>query len=240
MILCVDSGNTRLKWGIHDGSAWLEQGALPQSEVAQLSSISPHWPQFRQAIIANVAGEAVASAIRAALRGMSLSPCFVRSESQRAGVSNHYENPEQLGVDRWCALISARQQTRAPVIVVGAGTATTIDSLDEKGNFLGGLILPGFDLMRSALAKNTANLPFAEGHWQINPRTTADAIFSGCLAAQLGAIERAYDRIAAHPDAGCLLFGGCAGLLESHLRCPKRVVPNLVLEGLLVLSVEIR
>ena len=239
MIFCIDSGNTRLKWGLHDGCGWLELGALPQAEVAQLAEVVKRLPRPQQVMVANVAGETVARAIEAALADWGVSPCFVRSEAIRAGVSNGYTNPAQLGVDRWCALLGAHQQTQGPVVVVGSGTATTIDTLDENGHFLGGFILPGFDLMRAALAKNTANLPWADGQWQAYPRCTDDAIASGCLEAQAGAIERVFERIAWHPEASCLLFGGGSTFLESRLRCPHRVVSTLVLDGLMTLSVEI-
>jgi type III pantothenate kinase len=74
--------------------------------------------------------------------------------------------------------------------------------------FRGGLILPGFDLMRAALARNTAQLPLAEGVFRAAPRNTSDAIFSGCLQAQLGAVERMFAGIAAEAGARCLLTGG--------------------------------
>lgn len=239
MIFCIDSGNTRLKWGLHDGSGWRAEGAIAQTERAQLAQVVADLPRPRQVMVANVAGESAANAIELALSGWNLTPCFVRSEAQRAGIRNGYDNPAQLGVDRWCALIGARQQSQAPVVVVGSGTATTIDTLDADGLFLGGFILPGFDLMRAALARNTARLPFADGKWHAHPRTTPDAITSGCIEAQLGAIERAFNRIADQADATCLLFGGGACFLENHLRCPHRVVPTLVLDGLSTLSVEI-
>jgi len=211
---------------------------LPQAEVVQLAEVTKCLPRPQQVMVANVAGEAVASAIAAALTGWDVSPCFVHSEAKRAGVSNGYIHPGQLGVDRWCALIGARWQTKAPMVVVGCGTATTIDTLDENGHFLGGFILPGFDLMRAALAKNTANLPWAEGQWSAYPRCTDDAITSGCIEALSGGVERAFDRIASHPEATCLLFGGGAALLENCLRCPHRRADHLVLEGLRILAVE--
>lgn len=238
VIFCIDSGNTRLKWGLHDGSSWRAQGALAQNEIARLAELAGQWPVPQKIMVANVAGDAVAHAIVAALAAWKVEPCFVRSEARRAGVSNGYTNPAQLGVDRWCALIGARRQTQAPVVVVGAGTATTIDTLDENGHFLGGFILPGFDLMRAALAKNTANLPWADGEWQAYPRCTDDAIASGCIEAQAGAIERAFERIAGHPGATCLLSGGAAEMLENRLRCPHRRSDHLVLEGLRTLAVE--
>ncbi len=238
MIFCVDSGNTRLKWGLYDGSGWCAQGALAQNEVTGLAELAGRLSRPEKIMVANVAGDVVAKAIVAVLAAWKVEPCFVHSEARRAGVTNDYTNPAQLGVDRWCALIGARWQTTAPVVVVGAGTATTIDTLDENGHFLGGFILPGFDLMRSSLAKNTANLPLADGDWQAYPRCTDDAITSGCIEAQAGAIERAFERIAGHPEASCLLFGGGASRLASLLRCPHRRADHLVLEGLRILAVE--
>ncbi len=238
MILCIDSGNTRLKWGLHDGSGWRAQGALAQNEIARLAELAGQLPAPQKIVVANVAGGAVAEAMLSALSAWEIEPCFVRSEAQCCGVINGYAHPAQLGVDRWCALVGARQQTTAPVVVVGAGTATTIDTLDENGHFLGGFILPGFDLMRSSLAKNTANLPLADGDWQAYPRCTDDAIASGCIEAQAGAIERAFERIAGHPEASCLLFGGGASRLANLLRCPHQRADHLVLEGLRILAVE--
>jgi hypothetical protein len=89
---------------------------------------------------------------------------WAKSQSAQHGVRNLYERPpEQLGADRWAALIGARALLGSTCLVVCAGTATTIDRLDASGLFRGGLILPGYDLMRAALAANTAQLPLAEG-----------------------------------------------------------------------------
>lgn len=142
-----------------------------------------------------------------------------------------------MGVDRWCALIGARSLSAGHCVAVMAGTATTIDSLDGAGNFLGGLILPGLDLMRRALARDTATLPLATGKYAAWPRATDDAITSGCLEAQVGAIERAVARLG---DAVCLLSGGAAAAIGEHLDVPHRRVDNLVLEGLLRLAAEQR
>jgi type III pantothenate kinase len=116
-----------------------------------------------------------------------------------------------------------------------AGTATTVDTLAGDGRFLGGLILPGLDLMRRALARDTAALPLAAGKYSAYPRCTDDAIISGCIEAQAGAIERACARL--DPGALCLLSGGAASTIGEHLKVPHRLIANLVLEGLLRLAV---
>ena len=152
------------------------------------------------------------------------------------GVVNLYKEPARLGVDRWCALIGARSLVSGPCLVVMAGTATTIDTLDGEGRFCGGLILPGLELMRRSLARDTAALPLAAGRHAPWPRCTDDAITSGCLEAQAGAIERAFARLPG--NASCLLSGGAAGAIAEHLGVPHRQVGNLVLDGLLELAGE--
>jgi len=237
MIVCLDSGNSRIKWGVHDGNVWLAQGAVAHADVAQLATLPGEWPQSAKVLLANVAGPEAARRIRQQL-GAWL-PMFheVKAEAKRGGVTNHYKNPAQLGVDRWCALIGARAQTPSACVVVMAGTATTIDTLDAQGNFLGGLILPGRDLMHRSLARDTADLPFANGHYSLLPRCTDDAIVSGAIEAQAGAIERAFARLAV-ADGHCLLSGGNAALLAAHLSVPCQVLENLPLEGLRQLAAE--
>jgi len=236
MILCIDSGNTRLKWGLHDGGHWVMHGALPQADAVRLEQFLPAGVQPQKVMIANVAGSVIGAYIETTLQPWRQVTRHVVSTAAACGVSNGYARPEQLGVDRWCALIGARAMTQKPCLVVGCGTATTVDTLDEHGHFHGGLILPGYGLMRWSLARNTAQLPLASGDWHEHPDNTDDAIATGCLEAQVGAIERAFSRIAAHPGATCLLFGGNAPRLSALLTCPHLNLDNLVLEGLRVLA----
>lgn len=231
MIVCLDSGNSRIKWGVHDGRAWVAQGAAGHDDVARLAALVADWPNPAQVLLANVAGADAAQRIRQQLTGWWPVLREVKAEAKRGGVTNHYQNPGQLGVDRWCALIGARALTSAACVVVMAGTATTIDTLDAEGNFRGGLILPGIDLMLRALARDTAGLPFANGHYSLYPRCTDDAIVSGAIEAQAGAIERAVARLEAK-GARCLLSGGNARQLAAHLSLDGEVVENLPLEGL--------
>lgn len=231
MIVCLDSGNTRIKWGVHDGRQWLAQGAVDHGEVAQLGELAARWPAAERLLLANVAGAAAGERVRAALGPLAGRLQEVRSTAAAGGVVNGYRFPEKLGVDRWCALIGARSLSRSPTLVVMAGTATTIDTLAGDGRFLGGLILPGVQLMRQSLGKGTAGLPIAAGEYHAYPQGTEDAIHSGVIEAQAGAIERAWARLAGG-ERSCLLAGGNAGLLAPALTIPHRRVDNLPLEGL--------
>lgn len=231
MIVAIDIGNTRIKWGLHDGGVWLARGAMPTSEAALLADVAAGWPASVPVVACNVAGSTMETAVGDALRRCA-SLRWLRSSGEACGVRNAYEQPERLGADRWAALIGARGRTQNACLVVCAGTATTVDHLDADGVFRGGLILPGVDLMRASLAHNTAQLPLAEGRYCAEPRSTVDAIHSGCLHAQLGAIERMFAPLAKAPGALCLLTGGTAERLVPHLSIPHVLAENLILEGL--------
>jgi type III pantothenate kinase len=237
MIVCLDSGNTRIKWGVHDGVTWLAQGAVTHADVGALSQLVAEWPIPEKVVLANVAGSEAGARIRQQLAAWS--PVFqeARAEALCCGVTNLYKSPERLGVDRWCALLGARGLVESAVVVVMAGTATTIDTLDADGNFLGGVIMPGVGLMLRSLAQGTAALPFAAGQYVAYPRCTDDAIVTGVIEAQVGAIERIFSRLA-DPSACCLLSGGYAKQLAGHLVVAHRMVDNLPLEGLRHLALK--
>lgn len=236
MILCLDAGNTRLKWGLFDGSAWRAQGALAHADCARLATLLPARP--RKILACNVAGSEVAARIAALAEALPAPLEWFASSAACCGVTNAYDDPARLGADRWAALIGAYHLHRGPALVVMAGTATTIDVLDATSRHRGGVILPGLEMMRRALARNTAGLPEARGSYRELPTNTLDAIESGCLNATLGAIERLYRcacRLASAEfgqDFICLLSGGAADSLAPHLALPTRRIDNLVLEGL--------
>ena len=228
-LLCLDAGNTRLKWGLRDGTAWQVQGACAHAEIDTLAHTLPARPA--RIVACNVAGAAVAARIEALAAVLDVPLEWFASAVADADVTNGYDNPAQLGADRWAALIGTRAIHAGAALVVMAGTATTIDVLDAAGRFRGGLILPGLDLMRISLARNTAGLPEARGAYRDIPTNTDDAIVSGCLQATLGAIERMARRRAG-AELMCILSGGAAELLAPHLELPHRRIDNLVLEGL--------
>jgi len=234
MILAIDCGNTRVKWGLREpqesGSAWRALGAVPLAEIARLEADWSSLPQPSCIVIANVAGEAARKALLAPLARWTVAPRWLSTQAAQCGVTNGYADPGQLGVDRWAALVGAWHLQRSACLVVNAGTATTVDMLSSQGVFRGGIILPGVDLMQRALAQNTAGLPLSRGRFADEPRCTADAIESGCLQAQAGAIERMYSRLEA--GAVCLLSGGNAQRILPVLNIPVRAMDNLALEGL--------
>ncbi|MBS0354893.1 MAG: type III pantothenate kinase [Proteobacteria bacterium] len=238
MDLLLDVGNTRLKWGLHDGAGWKGQGAVLLTALDGFADVLAGLGQIQRMLGANVAGATVGGRLGAMLAARHVLPEWIQPQLEGYGVVNRYLEPARLGADRWAALIGARELHGGAALVVTSGTATTADVLDASGVFQGGVILPGLDLMRLSLARDTAQLPYSDGRFVAAPRRTADAIVSGCLQAQLGAIERMFRLVGSEPSAVCLLNGGAAATLAPHLECPVRVVDNLVLEGLVRMLAE--
>ncbi len=160
---------------------------------------------------------------------------MARTQPALAGVRIAYAEPERLGVDRFLALLAARARGARCWLVVGVGTAVTVDLLDAHGRHHGGRIAPSPQLMREALQQAAAQLPAQGGKYVEFAADTRDALASGCEGAALGLVERslrqARDALGEHP--ALLLHGGGAVALASRLPAGD-MTPALVLEGLVV------
>lgn len=243
--LAIDAGNTRLKWSLFNSAGdMIESGFCLNTEISQLKL-----PDAERAVISNVAGDEVKNQLNALLP-QHIARHWVISAAQDCGVINCYQQPAQLGTDRWAALIAAWHIKQAPCVVVNAGTAVTIDALSSNNNhaeFIGGLILPGLNLMQQSLGRATAQLPMpalttgTQAH-DIFAKNTADAINTGALKAITGAIILMVNAL----DAECkqtptiIISGGNAQQIENSLMGsvtnPVLVVDNLVLQGLYLID----
>lgn len=250
MILLIDAGNTRIKWALTEAdgglSKWITSGSIGQSDVAQLED---GWRRLTvtEAIIANVAGQEIGEALKQVLARIGseapVPTTWLASQAQAGGVRNSYRHPAQLGSDRFASAIGAHALfPDTALLIATCGTATTLDSLTADGVFTGGMILPGLRLMASSLARNTAQLPeVLQQSERLSPfaDNTEEAIIGGCIAAQVGAIERAF-AVHASLHAGepvqAIMSGGAAAAVEPHLAIPYVHVDNLVLIGLHVLA----
>lgn len=234
MNLVIDAGNSRVKWGWHDGGAWKSVSTVSLIEFAagghDINPFATTHADPASIVISNVAGDGAHELLCNWTGIFDAEPRWVRGVPEQCGVKNRYERPEQLGPDRWAALIAARALEKSACLVVNAGTATTVDLLSADGVFLGGLILPGVDLMRFVLHEHTGKLPIQEGNFVRTPRNTLDAIETGCRHAQAGAVERMF-RVAG-AGTRCIISGGAGQALIEQLEIPCRYFENLVLEGL--------
>lgn len=236
-MLLLDIGNSRCKWALLENGDWLRHGVLENAALASLPTAIGSLPTHTRVMVSNVAGEQVAATLREHLAALQCEPEFIRAEAERCGVRNAYRAPQQLGSDRWVALIAARHRVSAACLVVNCGTATTVDALSAQGEFLGGLILPGLSLMLNSLHANTAQLAEQAGDLQDFPRDTAAAMLSGVVRATQGAIRHQLALLQQHAGgARCLVSGGAADKIMPGLSVPCEQEPYLVLRGLQILG----
>jgi len=245
--LVFDAGNSYLKWGIvEDGeihkSGRISHGKLRQTGFSALTTRLPR--RAGRAMVSNVAGTAFATRLSSVI-GLhcGIDVQIARCEKQAYGVANGYTQPRKLGVDRWAAMIGARHEFRTALCVVDAGTAITIDALDNTGTHVGGQILPGLDMMMASLDRNTSDIAAASGKpaepgpgMGVFGRRTADAVRSGAMAAAAGAIEFSARRLREHGmRVKIVLTGGDASRILKQLNNKVIHRPHLVLSGLVVM-----
>ncbi len=245
-LLALDIGNTRLKWALFDESPASDglptirsRGAMFLAEVDHLVEREGFAESKPSLVIgSHVAGVASRVKIERQFGSLGVEVRWMAASALACGVSNGYVDPSRLGTDRWAALIAARARQLAPCVVVSAGTALTIDQMDERGHFLGGAIVAGYHAMLGGLAGNTAALSVDAGDWAAQPKNTRDALATGAIDAMVGAILRGRERLAAalrergvNTTPRIVLTGGSAYRLLEHLDDQAIVVDALALEG---------
>jgi type III pantothenate kinase len=237
-LLLLDAGNTRLKWARVRDARWEERGVSGYDDLGELIQAAGRAGPGGQCWIASVAGAARKHLIEQFLSEKALACHWLESQAEQCGVISHYDAPQQLGVDRWMALLAARNRNQDACLVVSAGTAMTVDALTADGQFLGGIIVPGMALAAQALQQGTALVGPTDGQTRTFPCNTADAVRTGAVLAMAGAISLMHARLssvcAVRPR--CLLTGGDAGLLMPLLQFDAECVPDLVLEGVLLVA----
>ena len=259
MILLLDIGNTRVKWGI------LEQGALNVSEdtfpimeiVAGLDGYLAGIERPDEVYISNVTGKETGRKIKEWVKkAWGVSPNFVVSRPESSGIRNAYVKPEQLGSDRWMAMIGAFQyctgldnaskkgsfDNKNTLCVIDCGSAVTIDVLTGDGEHQGGLIIPGLGMMRDGLTKKIqiAINERTENTISLFARDTRSAISGGKLYTLVAALDRIMAELRTEIKASliCIITGGDAKDLLPLLSGEYIFRPNLVLEGLVIIANE--
>ncbi|MFN5348608.1 MAG: type III pantothenate kinase [Polaromonas sp.] len=243
--LALDVGNTRLKWAQYDsptsGARLLAQGAVFLENIDKLAE--GDWNSIAapdKILGCIVAGDAIKRRVVEQLDLWDIQPHWVISSPQEAGVTNGYDHPARLGADRWVAMIGARHRLMSrgvhkPCVVVMVGTAVTVEAIDAKGRFLGGIILPGHGIMLRALESGTAGLHVPTGEVCDFPTNTSDALTSGGTFAIAGAVQRMVDNVTRHCGQApeCIMTGGAGWKMAPSMSVNVELVESLIFDGLL-------
>lgn len=243
MNLLVDIGNSRLKWATFGDGEIGDMAALDYRQSGFIRQLAGAWqalPAPDSLAIAAVSAKSVSASVTNLAETLwpGVKIVLPQASAQAFGVSNAYQQPEKLGIDRWLALIGAYHAYSGKLCVVDCGTAITIDVLQADGRHLGGLIAPGLNLMQKALVAETADLTFSAQNQQlVLANETHAAIANGVLMAAAGLIENAVRELA--PRSRLILTGGDAELLAEFLSLAPALDRALVLKGLAVFCMEV-
>lgn len=237
--IVVDVGNSRIKWGLCSSEQVWSMASLAHEEPAAWDKQWHAWKLERHQawIIAGVHPKGRDTLVDW-LRPRCESVQVLQSPSALP-LTVELEHPEKVGIDRLLNAVAAnrRRQPNIAAIVIGAGTAVTVDYLDGDGVFKGGTIFPGFHLMARSLHEHTALLPLVEMDDAVLPPgvTTHQAIQAGAFLAVVGGIERIiaeYQHRFPVPFE-VFLTGGDAPSLHHRLRHHIHLWPEMTLEGIL-------
>ena len=239
--LLLDGGNSQLKWAWVENGTFSEVGRAPYRDLTQLGE---EWLQFADEDV-KIVGCAVCGSVKKAMVEEQLTrPVeWLSSMPQALGIRNHYRRPEEHGSDRWFNALGSRRFTQNACVVVSCGTAVTTDALTEDNHYLGGTIMPGFHLMKEAMALKTANLNRPIGKVYPFPTTTPNAIASGMMDAVCGALMMMHGRLKDKTGGGkpvdiIITGGGAARVVQALPEAfvhdnQVKIVDNLVIHGLL-------
>jgi len=238
--LVADVGNSRIKWGWCEGNALRASAALTADDPAAWQHQLAEWrlDGTLKWLIAGVhppRRDALADWLRR--RGDTVT---VLDDWRQVPVRTRVEQPGRVGIDRLLQAVAANSRTghAVPAALVGAGTAITVDWVDQTGAFCGGAILPGLHLMTRCLHEHTALLPLVELP-EAAPTppgaTTEAAVQVGIFWAAAGGIEMLVRQMAQRAGAAryeVFLTGGDGPLLAPVLDPSYHLWPQMTLEGL--------
>lgn len=242
MLLTADIGNTSITLGLFDGDALVEEFRLASDkdlsqeeyEVLLKTLCKPF--DIEGCIIASVVGE-LDKKFKASVDSVFKIDSMMLTSDLNTGVKIAIDNPKEAGADRIANACGAFMLYERPCIVVDFGTATSFDIVNQKGEFVGGIITAGLNLQMKVLNKFTSKLPkidVAVSNKAIGGNTM-DAILSGVIRGSAcmidGLIEQCEKELGS--KATLIATGGYSGLISSYLKRPFDFInPTLTLEGL--------
>lgn len=261
--LLLDAGNSRLKWALCEHGELSQQGNIDYAWSRLAAQLDATFTALAVAtgpldgvLLCNVAGNKLdivlreqlakhwlptgKSAVNRVQETTSLTIENVIAQADAFGVRSAYQQPAQLGADRWVGLVAARQHCVGLTCIIDCGTALTVDVLTAEGVHAGGIIVPGMEMMIASLIENTDGIA-GSGRAEVSPlavTNTADAVQAGVLAAMRGAVQQVLqhcrDELGEEP--ACVLTGGNGERLLSALPSATIYDPDWVFKGLVIIA----
>ncbi len=233
MIAAIDSGNSSVKLGIFDQAKLIK--SFNSILLPDLKKQLKNFPGSR-IIISDVGGRR--DKLLKILPGNS-NPLLV-SAYLKYPFKIKYKSPESLGSDRLAAVIGAWHKFGpAHLLIIDVGSCITFDVIDKKANYLGGGISPGISMRLQALHSFTSSLPEIAfiGRIAKQGNDTKSSILKGTVGGTIFEIEGLIKQFCKrYPGIKIVLCGGNARFIGSKLKGSVNIIPDLVLWGLMSIS----
>jgi len=235
----LDVGNSCMKWRLLDGAGRrVDGGRTPHPAAA---GVNRPW----RALVDEPPGRVRIGSVAGAEQDRNLVQAleadgagridFAVSEARCGRLRSGYREPARLGVDRWLALVAAADRCDGAYAVADAGSALTLDLVDEDGAHEGGWIVPGLRMMRAALLAGTAGIRVPDTDPEVASlpgRNTAEAVGHGTVLMAQDFVHRRLDAFRRRFPLAVLFVTGGDGPKVAGTGEGTEVIPELVLDGL--------
>jgi len=250
MLLALDIGNTNTTIGIFKENELIFNFRL----TTKLNQTMDEYGVFARNLLslAGVNSQDIKSIIvscvvpplehvirRMGLKYFSMVPVFIKP-GIKTGLALNVESPSEVGADRIVDCVAAINKYKPPLIVIDFGTATTFDAINEKNEFLGGVIAPGLKITATSLTENAAKLPDVEikKPEKVIGRNTITNIQSGLFFGYVGLVEKIIVKMKEElgGNVKVIATGGLATVIVSEITLIDHYDKNLTLDGLKILN----
>lgn len=254
MLLAIDIGNTSMSFGVFKGkklikvfrvSSQLRHSLYNKALADAVKKSGVFSKDINGVIICSVVPNLTPRVDKALKRLFGVSPVIIGKHAE-APIKNNYKNPSQVGRDRLVDAAAAKEIYGAPVIIVDSGTAITFDYVSRKGEYEGGIIVPGIDISLKALYERTALLPFVklrdDKGLVLVGKDTVSSIKSGILNGFGSLTDGVINRIKDKYGRRIIVVGtgGYIELIKKYSTAIDKTDEFLTLKGLQIIYEKVR
>ncbi len=254
MLLAIDIGNTNSVFGIFKDENLLTHWRLSSGLTRTVDeswitvkllcmeeNIEP--TAIKEVIIGSVVPNVTNVFSMMAEKYLHIEPVIV-DETLQIDLEIKYDDPHQVGADRICNAVAGKHYYQVPQVILDFGTATTFDVLDKSGAYLGGIIMPGFEIAAKDLVQRAARLfkvklQFPE---KVVGSNTEESMQSGILWGAVDSINGMLTRIKKSLDDSevqVIVTGGVAEVMLPHIHGVTDYNPDLTMHGLRLISKQV-
>ena len=250
MILAVDIGNTTIALGVcagkkvstvHRMDTFSGKARLTKEMEKLCGRVHRRYPSIRDVVICSVVPKALAVAESVIQRKMRVKPLVIGRDI-KVPIKNNYKDPRQVGQDRLVGAYAAKCLYKAPCLIIDFGTAITFDVVSTRGEYEGGIIIPGLRLSAESLFQKTALLPRIDtirAPRSLIGKDTAESILSGLFSGYGAMCAGLIDQIAATMSRRprVIITGGHTTVMQKFIRTKIHAIDqDLVFKGIALVS----